>query len=63
LDWPKGKRDPILLSSAEDGSGVGAALIAALTIKRIKEGNLAGIRDPKRFEEIGIKYGEAKKPN
>ena len=30
---------------AEDGSGVGAALIAALTLKRICEGNWAGIRD------------------
>lgn len=45
LDWPKGKRDLVVLSSAEDGSGVGAALIAALTIKRVQEGNLAGIRD------------------
>jgi hypothetical protein len=31
---------------AEDGSGVGAALIAALTLKRVQEGNVAGIRDP-----------------
>ena len=45
LDWPKGKRDPVVLNSSEDGSGVGAALIAALTIKRIKEGILVGIRD------------------
>lgn len=52
LDWPKGKRDPVVLSSAEDGSGVGAALIAALTIQRVKEGNLAGIRDAKAFEGI-----------
>ena len=45
LDWPKGKKDPVSLLSAEDGSGVGAALIAALTIKRIKEGNTVGIKD------------------
>jgi hexokinase len=45
LDWPKGKKDPISLLSAEDGSGVGAALIAALTIKRIKEGNTVGVKD------------------
>ncbi|KAI7133536.1 hypothetical protein KC352_g30873, partial [Hortaea werneckii] len=31
---------------AEDGSGVGAALIAALTLKRVQEGNKYGIRDP-----------------
>lgn len=31
---------------AEDGSGVGAALIAALTLKRVQEGHTAGIRDP-----------------
>ena len=50
LDWPKGKRDPVVLSSAEDGSGVGAALIAALTINRIKAGNLTGIKDHTHFE-------------
>ncbi|KAL8812901.1 MAG: hypothetical protein Q9200_000683 [Gallowayella weberi] len=45
LDWPQGKRDPVDIRAAEDGSGVGAALIAALTIKRVKAGNLAGIRN------------------
>lgn len=49
LDWPakKGRKqeDPIEILPSEDGSGVGAALIAALTIKRIQEGQLAGIRD------------------
>jgi hexokinase len=50
LDWPKGKRDPVVLSSAEDGSGVGAALIAALTIKRIKEGNSIGVKNKAAFE-------------
>jgi len=44
LDWPAGVRDPIDIRAAEDGSGVGAALIAALTLKRISEGNLIGIR-------------------
>jgi hexokinase len=50
LDWPKGKRDPVVLSSAEDGSGVGAALIAALTIKRIKAGNTIGVKNLHAFE-------------
>jgi hexokinase len=49
LGWDEkfghGKGDPIEVVPAEDGSGVGAALIAALTIQRVKEGNLAGIRD------------------
>lgn len=49
LDWPEKKSrkesDPIEITAAEDGSGVGAALIAALTLKRVQEGNLAGIRD------------------
>lgn len=45
LDWPRGKPDPVDIRAAEDGSGVGAALIAALTIKRVKEGNLVGIRN------------------
>jgi hexokinase len=47
LDWPATmRRDPVVISAAEDGSGVGAALIAALTLKRVQEGNLAGIKDP-----------------
>ena len=45
LDWPAGKPDPVELRAAEDGSGVGAAVIAALTTKRIKEGNLVGIKN------------------
>lgn len=36
---------------AEDGSGVGAALIAALTIKRVQEGKVMGIRDAKSLLE------------
>lgn len=50
LDWPKGKKDPVSLLSAEDGSGVGAALIAALTIKRIKEGNTVGVKTLDSFQ-------------
>lgn len=51
LDWPAntGKEDPIEILAAEDGSGVGAALIAALTLKRVKEGNVAGILHPENF--------------
>ncbi len=45
LDWKQGEKDLVSILAAEDGSGVGAALIAALTIKRVKEGNLAGIRN------------------
>lgn len=56
LDWgekgPNGEKrgrgkDPVEILPAEDGSGVGAALIAALTLKRVQEGMHAGIRDPK----------------
>lgn len=53
LDWPEKTNphadDPIEILAAEDGSGVGAALIAALTLKRVKEGNLAGILHPENF--------------
>ncbi|KAK5078440.1 hexokinase [Lithohypha guttulata] len=49
LDWQKGKKDPVVVSSSEDGSGVGAALIAALTVKRIKAGNKYGIQDVSKF--------------
>lgn len=54
LDWPEKKnpkdQDPIEILPAEDGSGVGAALIAALTLKRAKEGNMAGILHPENFK-------------
>ncbi len=50
FDWPRGKRDPIDIRAAEDGSGVGAALIAALTLKRVQEGQHAGIRDPRGMQ-------------
>lgn len=54
LDWDKGRdgkplgrgHDPVEILPAEDGSGVGAALIAALTLKRVQEGKDMGIRDP-----------------
>lgn len=39
----KGGPDPIELVNAEDGSGVGAALIAALTMKRIRKGIHCGV--------------------
>ncbi|KAK7512875.1 hexokinase-domain-containing protein [Phyllosticta citricarpa] len=51
FDWPKGQKDLIEILPAEDGSGVGAALIAALTLKRVEEGNYAGIRDPQGLLE------------
>jgi hexokinase len=56
--YGKGKDDPIMVKAAEDGSGVGAALIAALTIERVKAGNWVGIRDPKGMLE-GQKRQEA----
>lgn len=35
LDWPEDrKEDPIIITSAEDGSGVGAAVIVALALER-----------------------------
>ena len=45
LGWEDGERDQVDIRPAEDGSGVGAALIAALTFKRVGEGNLAGIKN------------------
>ena len=45
LGWEKGVKDKVDIRPAEDGSGVGAALIAALTIQRVKEGNMAGIKN------------------
>lgn len=51
LDWAEGEA-PIEVHAAEDGSGVGAALIAALTFKRVHEGNLAGIVDPVAYKAM-----------
>lgn len=43
LDWPEDRAsDPIVLTSAEDGSGDGAAIIAAMTKKRRNEGKVVG---------------------
>ncbi|KAI1335654.1 hexokinase [Xylariaceae sp. FL0016] len=54
LDWPAKKslkeEDPVEILAAEDGSGVGAALIAALTLKRVQKGNMAGILHPEHFK-------------
>ncbi|KAB5580172.1 hexokinase-domain-containing protein [Coniochaeta sp. 2T2.1] len=54
LDWPEktnpDEEDPIEILAAEDGSGVGAALIAALTLQRVKEGNLHGILHPENYK-------------
>ena len=56
LDWPEKKtrteKDPVIMLSAEDGSGVGAALIAALTIKRVEGGNMVGIKDKTAMASI-----------
>ncbi|KAI1436774.1 hexokinase [Xylaria sp. CBS 124048] len=53
LDWPAKSKpdeeDPVEILAAEDGSGVGAALIAALTLKRVSKGNLQGILHPENF--------------
>ncbi|KAI3390575.1 hypothetical protein diail_9186 [Diaporthe ilicicola] len=36
LDWPAGRKsDPITITSAEDGSGVGAAIITAMTMANV----------------------------
>ena len=46
LDWPSDrKEDPIVITSAEDGSGIGAAVIAAMTVQRARDGNMAGIKE------------------
>lgn len=45
LDWPDDSEDLITLHGAEDGSGVGAALIAALSLKRPGGGTLKSLHD------------------
>ncbi|KAI2636129.1 hexokinase [Xylaria nigripes] len=54
LDWPAksnpDEEDPVEILAAEDGSGVGAALIAALTVKRVAQGNVCGVLHPENFK-------------
>ncbi|KAH0359811.1 putative hexokinase Kxk, partial [Aureobasidium melanogenum] len=46
LDWPEDRtEDPIVLTPAEDGSGIGAAVIAAMTLERAREGDDAGVKE------------------
>lgn len=45
FEWPDDEPDRIVAAAAEDGSGVGAALIAALTLERAKSGFMVGIRN------------------
>lgn len=52
LDWAPNEKDKVTIMAAEDGSGVGAALIAALTLKRVKAGNLAGIRNADEMQKL-----------
>ncbi|EER23986.1 hexokinase, putative [Coccidioides posadasii C735 delta SOWgp] len=52
LDWADDEEDKVIICSAEDGSGVGAALIAALTLERVKQGNLAGIRKTDTMKKL-----------
>lgn len=42
--WADNEEDPIIIVPAEDGSGVGAAVIAALTEKRLAEGKSVGVK-------------------
>ncbi|KAF2218061.1 hypothetical protein CERZMDRAFT_92683 [Cercospora zeae-maydis SCOH1-5] len=47
-DWPEDrKEDPITITSTEDGSGIGAAIITAMTDARPKKGDVVGIQDEK----------------
>lgn len=52
LDWAPSEKDKVVIMAAEDGSGVGAALIASLTLKRIKAGNVAGIRNTDEIKTL-----------
>lgn len=52
LDWAPTEKDKVTVLAAEDGSGVGAALIAALTLKRVKAGNMAGIRNMTEMQNL-----------
>lgn len=53
LDWPEDRPDdPIIMTQAVDGSGVGAAVIAAMTIERARMGDMAGIKEGQDFSNM-----------
>lgn len=43
LDWPEGETDPITLQVSEDGSGLGTALVAALTLEHQSVDGVGGV--------------------
>jgi hexokinase len=46
LDWSEDRTgDPIVLTPAEDGSGIGAAVIVAMTLERARKGAGAGVKE------------------
>ncbi|KAI9833101.1 MAG: hexokinase A [Phylliscum demangeonii] len=48
--WPdRLKEDPVVMHTSEDGSGVGAAVIAALTLQRVRRGLTVGV---KKWEDM-----------
>lgn len=44
FEWDDDQEDPIVIVPAEDGSGAGAAIIAALTQARLKKGLSVGVK-------------------
>lgn len=44
FEWSDDQEDPIIIVPAEDGSGAGAAIIAALTQARLKKGLSVGVK-------------------
>lgn len=45
LDWDEGRdEDPIVMTAAADGSGLGAAVISAMTLERVARGDATGLR-------------------
>jgi hexokinase len=46
LDWEEERtEDPVVLTPAEDGSGIGAAVIVAMTLERARKGDDAGVKE------------------
>ena len=45
FNWPKDRReDPIIMTTAADGSGLGPAVISAMTLQRVQRGDMTGLR-------------------
>jgi len=59
FDWSEDRiEDPIVLTPAEDGSGIGAAVIVAMTLERMSKGEVVGVKEATDMRDGSQKTAE-----